>query len=137
MSKIFVLDACALVALLKKEKGADIVASIYQKAVNKSVNLYVNRLNLLELYYGFYRDKGEAFALHLVKSVERSPIFISEFDREIFLEAGRLKATYKISLADSVVLAQAIILNGSVITADHHEFDAIEGKENIRFTRIR
>jgi PIN domain nuclease of toxin-antitoxin system len=32
MSDIFVLDACALVALLKNEKGADNVATVYKKA---------------------------------------------------------------------------------------------------------
>jgi len=30
MSKIFVLDACALIALVKNEKGANIVADVYK-----------------------------------------------------------------------------------------------------------
>ena len=56
---------------------------------------------------------------------------------EIFTEAGRLKASYKISLADSVALAQTIVSGGALLTADHHEFDAIEKHENIRFEWIR
>ena len=55
----------------------------------------------------------------------------------IFMEAGRLKASYKISLADSIALAQAFVVDGELITADHHEFDVIEGKENITFQWIR
>ncbi|GHU08730.1 hypothetical protein FACS1894151_05160 [Spirochaetia bacterium] len=36
---------------------------------------------------------------------------------------------YKISLADSIVLAETKINNASIITADHHEFDIIEKPE--------
>jgi len=89
------------------------------------------------VYYGFYRDKGRDYALNIIDNIEASPIIILEFDREVFLEAGRLKATYRISLADSIALAQTILLRGSLLTSDHHEFDVIEGKENLRFAWIR
>ncbi|MCL2388022.1 MAG: PIN domain-containing protein [Defluviitaleaceae bacterium] len=137
MNKIFVLDACALIALVKNEEGASVVSDVYKNANNGGVGLYMNRINLLEVYYGFYRDKGKDYALDIMKQVEASSVFISEFDRDILLEAGRLKATYKFSLADSIVIAQTILLNGSVLTADHHEFDVIEGKENLIFNWIR
>ena len=90
----------------------------------------MNRINLLEVYYGFYRDKGKDYASNIIKQVEASSVMIAEFDREVFLEAGRLKATYKFSLADSIVIAQTVLLKGAVLTSDHHEFDAIDGKEN-------
>ena len=52
-------------------------------------------------------------------------------------EAGRLKVAYKISLADSIALAQTLVVDGALLTCDHHEFDIIVGKENIRFAWIR
>ena len=58
MNKIFVLDACALIALVKNEEGASVVSDVYKSADNGGVGLYMNRINLLEVYYGFYRDKG-------------------------------------------------------------------------------
>jgi len=137
MSKVFVLDACALIALVKNEKGADVVADVYKSANAGSVQLYMNRINMLEVYYGFYRDKGYEYALNIMKKVEASSVFIVEFDRDVLLEAGRLKATYKLSLADAIVLAQAILLRAALLTSDHHEFDVIEGKENIPFKWIR
>jgi predicted nucleic acid-binding protein len=97
----------------------------------------MNRVNLLEVYYGFYRDDGKEYAGKIMDGITQSVISISEFDKDIFLVAGRLKASYKISLADSVALAQAIALEGELLTADHHEFDAIEGREDIRFQWIR
>jgi len=137
MQGFFVLDACALLALVKKEEGSNIVANAVIKATSGDICLCMNRINLLEVYYGFYRDNGKDYALNILEKAEASVIKIVEFDREILLEAGRLKATYKLSLADCIAVAQAIVLKGSLLTADHHELDALDGKENIRFTWIR
>ena len=62
MSNIFVLDACALIALLKNEQGADIMASLYKKADIGEARIIINRINLLEVYYGYYRDNGKEYA---------------------------------------------------------------------------
>jgi len=137
MSDIFVLDSCALVALLKQDKGAEVVADIYKLARRGHSEVFLNRINLLEVYYGFYRDEGFDYAWNILKNIEQSIITIAEFDKAVFLEAGRLKSIYKISLADAVVLAQAIILKGKLVTADHYEFDAIEGREALSFCWIK
>jgi predicted nucleic acid-binding protein len=137
VNNIFVLDACALLATARNEKGADIVVDIYNKASKGNANLFINRINLLEVYYDFYRYKGKDYADNFVNVIKRSEVQICEFDEIIFTQAGRLKATYKISLADSIALAQTIVVNGSLLTCDHHEFDVIEGKEPIRFHWIR
>jgi PIN domain nuclease of toxin-antitoxin system len=34
MSKLFVFDACSLIALLSNEEGADVVKDLLQKATN-------------------------------------------------------------------------------------------------------
>lgn len=137
MKDAFVLDACALIALTNQEKGADVVADILKQAICGNVRLYMNRVNLYEVYYGFYREYGKEYALNVFENVEDSNILVTEFDREIFLESGRIKATYKLSLADSIAIAQTIKLEGVILTADHHEFDSIEGKENLIFNWIR
>ena len=137
MSKIFVLDACALLAVVRNEEGANIVSEAYIKAANESAQIFINRINLLEVYYDFYRHKGEKYANDFVKKIECSEVIICEFDQTLFSIAGRLKASYKISLADSIALAQAIKSQGEFLTADHHEFDCIEGKEAVIFRWIR
>jgi len=92
---------------------------------------------LLEVYYDFYRYKGKDYAENFVNTIKRSEVQICEFDEIIFTQAGRLKATYRISLADSIALSQAIVLKGALLTCDHHEFDSIEGKEPLTFHWIR
>ncbi len=137
MSKVYVLDACALIALLNREAGADKVVAAYKEAESGDAQILINRINLLEVYYGFYHGKGKEYAEKVMDSIEHSIVSISEFDKEIFPVAGRLKASYRISLADSIALAQAIVSGGELLTADHHEFDAIEGKEDVQFRWIR
>ena len=74
----------------------------------------------------------------ILSEILKRPIEInSEITDEIFNEAGRLKASYKISFADSFALAQAIVSKGDLLTSDHHEFDCMDGIEPVRFHWIR
>ena len=138
MSKGFILDACAVIALLRKEQGAEIVRDLYLKADSGGIALKMNKLNFLEVYYGFLREYGEEKTEILLKNIENSPIqIVSEISDDVFREAGRLKASYRISLADSIALAQASVDDCSIVTCDHHEFDIIENSESIKFLWIR
>ena len=110
----------------------------YIKASLGEIRLTMNKLNLLEVYYHLIRAYGKEHADQFYREVKKLPIGIyHEISDEVFMEAGRLKTTYKISLADSIALAQTFTSGGILLTADHHEFDVIEGHENIRFHWIR
>lgn len=136
---IYILDACALTALLKKEKGADKILSLYKKAAQGEIQLVINKINLLEAYYDQYRSIGKSIADKTFKNVKESSIeIVSEISDELFEEAGRIKAVYKVSLADSIAIAQASVSGGELVTADHHEMDKVEQSEkNIKFFWIR
>ena len=138
MNKVYVLDACALIALLLYEDGADNVARAYDEANSGDARIVINTVNLLEVYYDLYRAYDKETADDMLANVDESDVrVISDINRVLLTEAGRLKATYKISLADSFALAQAKVTNGLLLTSDHHEFDTIEGREPIRFMWIR
>jgi predicted nucleic acid-binding protein len=137
MSK-YVLDACALIALLQDEDGADIVDEIINSASEDDVEVIMHKANLLEVYYNVYKARGKADADLMLFEFGKLPVKINaEISDDIFNEAGRLKAKYKISFADSLALAQAFVYGGKLITSDHHEFDAIESIEPISFHWIR
>jgi len=136
--RLYVLDACALAAVLYGETGADNVAHVINAAERGEVLLTMNKLNLLEVYYDAYRSLGREWAAQMLMGLRKMPITVnSDITDEIFLEAGRLKATYKISLADSIALAQASTSDGILLTSDHHEFDVVEKNEKIKFGWIR
>ena len=138
MNKIYVLDACAVIAALSNEDGADKVEVAYKEVASGNAKIIVNIVNLLEVYYDDYRVHGKKSADKMVESIMASPtIIVSEINKDIFKEAGRLKATYKISLADAFVLAQTKVVGGVLLTSDHHEFDIVEANESIKFLWIR
>ena len=127
-----------MLALLRNESGADKVAFTINAANNGEAEVIMHKANLLEVYYDLYRSLGREKADLILSEVKKRPITINaEIADELFTQAGRLKASCKISFADSFVLAQTLVLGGELLTSDHHEFDVIEGKENIRFLWIR
>jgi PIN domain nuclease of toxin-antitoxin system len=138
MPKIYVLDACAIIASLKNENGADNVENIFVSQKKSKDIIIMHKINLLEVYYDVVKRCGEATAKNVLAEIKKNPIkIISQFSNSIFFEAGKLKAKYKISLADSIALSMAYLQKGVLVTSDHHEFDIIEQKEKISFYWIR
>jgi predicted nucleic acid-binding protein len=132
------LDACALLAVLAMEKGAENIRNLFQKTVDHRALLMMNKFNFLEVYYKIYRAYGKAEADNLLKIMEQTPITINDtLTDEIFKEAGRLKSKYKLSLADSIAISESIINKGSLVTADHHEIEPVETAEKINVTWFR
>ena len=138
METKYVLDSCALLAYVYKEIGADVVKSIFTQADKNDVMLYMNKLNLFESYYDIRRSEGMQQAENFYSMILMSSIqIIDGISDLVFREAGRIKTSYKISLADSIALGQTSILKASILTSDHHEFDVIEKNEEIKFAWIR
>ena len=138
MAEKYVLDACALLAFIYKETGVDVVKSIFEYANNGDAEIFVNKINLFEVFYNVRRADGLLAAEAVYDKMMGLPIkIINALSDEVFFEASRLKTSYKMSVADCIALAEASVLGASLITSDHHEFDAVEQNESINFTWIR
>jgi predicted nucleic acid-binding protein len=138
MSEAFLLDSCAVIAFANGEPGDNVVEDVLQKGESGDAVVKMHKLNLLEVYYDTLRRNGEGYARKVIDRISNSPIeVISELSDPVFKEAGRLKASHKISLADAIALAEASVQNAALVTCDHHEFDIIEKTEPIRFKWIR
>ena len=138
MSNLFVFDACSLIALLSDEDGADVVTELLQKAIDGEIKIIMHKVNFLEVYYYIHKRYGEKIALILLKSMTIAPIKIDTvITDDILIRAGRLKSLYKMSLADSIGLAETIVNDGYFVTADHHELEIVQEKENINIIWIR
>ena len=89
--KHYVLDACALIALLQDEAGAEKVSSVINAANDGKASVTMNKVNLLEDYYDVYRARGKQQADLMWTELKKRPIEInSEITDSIFIEAGRL-----------------------------------------------
>jgi predicted nucleic acid-binding protein len=124
--------------VLAMEKGSENIRNLFQKTVDHQAFLVMNKFNFLEVYYKIYKAYGKIEADNLLKTMEQMPIKMNEIlTNELFKEAGRLKSKYKLSLADSIAIAESIISKGSLVTADHHEIEPIEIAEKINITWFR
>jgi len=138
MKSVYIFDACALIAFMNNEEGSDEVEKVLEEAIEGNIEIFMNKINIFEIYYGVYREEGQVIADEAYQRILKQPItIINTLKDEVFRVAGRIKAKYKLSLADSIVLGEAATKNAVVLTSDHHEFDIIEKNENITFHWIR
>lgn len=138
MAERLLLDACAVIAHLNDEEGADKVEELLWQSDERSSLLFMHEVNLLEIYYGVYRDEGEELAEETYDKVINLPIKIVEgLRKSVFKEAGRFKAIYSVSLTDSIALAEAKVRRIPLVTCDHHEFDRVQDAKELDFVWIR
>jgi PIN domain nuclease of toxin-antitoxin system len=129
-----VLDSSALIAYLEDEPGSDEIGNRFFLPEP----IYIHGLNLIEVHYHFIRSRGEEAANEFLAEISASSLIVREdMDESIRDEVARLKAKGRISLADCFCISLARRVGGEVVTADHHEFDALVpvGLCPIRFIR--
>jgi len=138
LSETFILDACALIALLAGEHGAEKVKKIIQDAVDGYIIVKINQINLLEVYYKLCSVYNQDKANKTMKKLKEFPIeIIVGLEEDVFNEAGRIKSKYKIPLGDSIAVAECIIGKGILVTSDHNDLEEIEKKENLKINWFR
>jgi PIN domain nuclease of toxin-antitoxin system len=86
---IYVMDATAMIAFLNGEPGADVVANLLLKANSTS---FAHAINCCEVYYGAYRESGEATAEQAIAKIADVGIRLrDDFDPDFWKEAGKKK----------------------------------------------
>ena len=118
----YVLDACAMIAVINREDGAEAVDNLFHQAAKGEIKLYMSIINLLEVNYGFIGDIGITKTQEILKAINETPlVVINTISQQTFNEAARIKGTHrKLSLADSVGIATAVELGGIFVTSDYH-----------------
>jgi PIN domain nuclease of toxin-antitoxin system len=130
----YVLDACAVLAYLNDEEGADVVEALLNRKTTGEISLSMSIVNLLEVYYNELRDKDAEIAQVVLDMVQHYSItVIDRISGFIFREASRLKVAHKMSLADAIGLATRAELSGTFVSSDHSELENVEKREQIPF----
>ena len=118
------LDACAVIAYLRQEAGAEVLKEIIERP-NTFLAMHV--CNLGEVYYDFFRDDGLAAAQTAWANALALPLALRRDADDTFIQrVGVIKVAERVSFADAFALALAERVHVPLITTDHHEFDAIE-----------
>jgi uncharacterized protein with PIN domain len=120
--RVHVFDACAVLALLHQEEGAEVVAHLLEDAEGRRI---IHAINACEVYYDIYRQSGENAARAVVGVLEKSGLEIeSSLSPDLWQAAGRLKGEWRrLSLADCFAIALTVREGGTLVTSDHHEMD--------------
>jgi predicted nucleic acid-binding protein len=115
----YVFDACAVIALLNDENGADTVAGLINHAAAGADRIFMNVVQVLEVYYDRIYIKGREYAETVLESLYASPVIIvNEISREMIHEAGRFKTSYSMSLGDTFAAVTARKFTAALVTRD-------------------
>jgi predicted nucleic acid-binding protein len=117
----YILDACALIALLNRElgKGYETVRDLLDRAVTGEITLCMSLVNLVEVYYRIIQLKGVQTADTVMEPIKGLPVrFIRDITDEIYFDTARCKARYPISLGDAFLCGTAKSLNAIIVTKD-------------------
>ena len=124
MPKHYVLDTSAIFTYTKDEAGSDILEDIFDSAKRRKSLIYLSFITLTELYYVSWQEKGEEIARELMVLVESLPMERVDSTGPLALLAGRIKANYRLSVADAFIGATAIHKQAVLVHKDP-EFEAL------------
>jgi predicted nucleic acid-binding protein len=128
---IYLLDACALLAYIKKEPEGVKVKELLTHAGTGEITIRMSIINLTEVYYGLIRDDGMEMAVEIMKNVDDLPInIIDTVTRTVSREAAHFKVNYSMSLADTFLCATAKCISATIVTKDS-EIEAAEQPEGL------
>jgi PIN domain nuclease of toxin-antitoxin system len=120
---IYVLDACAILSLVKKEGGAAVVRQALESVGNTCL---MHAVNLCEVYYDSLRCYGNDPTDKLLGNLIEAGLSIrSDMDIDFWKAAGTLKARGRISLADCFAVALTVREDAVLLTSDRHEFEPL------------
>lgn len=133
-TKPILLDSWAIIAWLQGEARGDIVRDLIgwiegdreakeraRSFIGKEVqevNLYLNIINLGEVFYILGRRKGQSEAQATINELMATPIEIISVPNSLVFKAASLKIKYAIAYADAFAAASAKAKNASLITGD-------------------
>lgn len=124
MNETYLLDTSAILALRSDELGADDVESILRKSESGKAEVYASFMTYMEAYYRIWRLEGEESAKRIYAELLSLPVSRIDVNDGILLRAGAIKASYRLSVADSWIIASAMEVRASLVHKDP-EFEQV------------
>ena len=133
--KNIILDSWAIIAWLQGEsqgkKVRDLInwvsgdTDLEEKIKNligqseiEKIRLFVNIINLGEVFYILGRRKGKEEAKDTISEIKENPIEIIPVSNSLVFMAASLKVNHPIAYADAFAIATAITQEGDLLTGD-------------------
>lgn len=132
MTKTYVLDSFAILALLNREQGSTIVADLLKRTETNEIEMLMTWINVGEVAYIVERRSGVGQVYQVLGNLETTKINFVDADRTLTLAAAHLKAQYPLSYADAFAAALAQLEKATLLTGDP-EFRALEKELTIQW----
>jgi len=133
--KNIILDSWAIIAWLQGEsqgkKVRDLInwvsgdtdleekiKNLIEQSEIEKIRLFVNIINLGEVFYILGRRKGKEEAKDTISEIKENPIEIIPVSNSLVFMAASLKVNYPIAYADAFAIATAITQEGDLLTGD-------------------
>jgi predicted nucleic acid-binding protein len=126
----YLFDSSAFLTLFEDEDGAETVQRLLERAKKGEIIVFTSFVSFTEIFYITLREKGEEAAKKRIKIMNRLVITRVESSQELGLIAGRLKATHKISFADTWIAATAVFYDAILVHKDP-EFEQLKDKVKV------
>jgi ribonuclease VapC len=119
MTRYYVFDAWALLALLQSEEPAAArVRHLLHEAEQQQANIWMSIINLGEVYYRIGRARGKTVADATLDQVRKLPLeMISASDARV-MAAATFKLDHRVSYADAFAGALANDEDRILVTGD-------------------
>jgi uncharacterized protein with PIN domain len=121
--RLNVVDSSAWLAYLADEAGAE----HFSAAIQDTNHLVVPAVCILEVFKIVARQRGDGDALQAVALMQQARVI--DLDASLALIAAKAAIDHNLPLADSMVYATAILVEGVVWTQD----DDFEDLPNVRY----
>lgn len=116
--KNYLFDAFPMLCWLQQEPGHGMVEDLLKKADKKEIGLFMNMMNLGEVFYRICRIASTKKAEDIISKIRFLPITFISVSDPMVMEAARIKRKYSVSYADAFAIHTAIERKATVVTAD-------------------
>jgi ribonuclease VapC len=118
LAKTYVLDAKAILDFLGDGPGAPTMERLFRDVSRSDAALMVSVINLGEVFYRLWDNKGEQEALRAIHDLALLPVQFVAVDLAGALKAGELKTRHKMPYVDCIAAALAIEQRATLVTGD-------------------
>jgi ribonuclease VapC len=126
VSERYVLDSFAVLALLGKEPGSEIVRDLLGKAEAGRAGILMTWVNVGEVTYIVERRWGRGRVYQVLGALEATAVEMKSVGRELALTAAQIKAGHRLAYADAFAAALAMREDAVLVTGDP-EFRQLAG----------
>ena len=130
--KTAVLDSYAMIAYFQRQPGYEEIAVLFEECAAKDRELFICVVNWGEVIYHALRIGGEKRVQLAEAAMQAIPVAVVEADKELTLQAAKLKAFFKMSYADCFAAALAMKKKCELVTGDK-EFKQVEKEVKVRW----